>query len=159
MNPIRNDTHQEYSVSQGIARGDAVLPNAQAGVGLRSSAPTLQNLQTENLSLRAGHGEDTSIQNNGGLITSAIRDFCTFTRKQNETQNARIIQHDDQISQQNDAQDARMCQQNKSQNNMMSYSDHKCCSREHRLCQPMYKWYQGTAVKSNWVNSEFTHAV
>ena len=53
VNPIRNDTHREHSGSQGIARDDAVLSNAQAGVGLRSSAPTLQNSQTENLSLRA----------------------------------------------------------------------------------------------------------
>ena len=85
-----------------------MLPNAQAGVGLRSSAPTLQNSQTENLSLRAGSGEDTSFQNNGGSITGVIRDLCTLISKQNEAQNARISQ-----------QDARIRQQNESQNNMI----------------------------------------
>ena len=133
VNPIRNDrppTHREYSGSQGIARGDAVLSSAQAGVDLRSSAPTLQNSQTENLSLSAGSSEDTSSQNNGGSITSVIRDFCTLISKQNEAQNARFIQLDDritqqnetqnaQIRQQNEAQYARMCQQGESQNNML----------------------------------------
>ena len=63
VNPIRNDrppTHREYSGSQGNACGDAVLSNAQAGVGLRSSAQTVQNSQAENLGLRAGSGDDTS---------------------------------------------------------------------------------------------------
>ena len=129
MNSIRNDrppTHREYSGSQGIARGDAVLSSAQAGVGLRSSAPTLQNSQTENLSLRAGSGEDTSSQNNWGSITSVIREFCTLISKQNEAQNARFIQLDDRISQQNETQNnmLRECltgitQQVESQNNML----------------------------------------
>ena len=50
-----------------------MLSNAQAGWGIRSSVPTLQNLQTENLSLRAGSG-----------------DFFSLVSQQNETQNAQM---------------------------------------------------------------------
>ena len=94
VNPIRNDrppTHREYSGSQGNARGDAVLSNAQAGVGLRSSAQTVQNSQAENLGLRAGSGDDTSsLQNNGGPMTdmtSILQNFCALISQQNESQN------------------------------------------------------------------------
>ena len=117
VNPIRNDrppTHREYSGSQGNACGDAVLSNAQAGVGLRSSAQTVQNSQAENLGLRAGSGDDTSsLQNNGGPITdmtSILQNFCALISQQNETHNA-------QVRQQNVAQNA--LKQNESQNNMM----------------------------------------
>ena len=89
VNPIRNDADQEYLGLQRIARSDGVLYNAQAGVGLRSSAPTLQNSQTKMLSLRVGSGEDTSFQNNGGSISSVIRVFYSLISKQNEAQNAR----------------------------------------------------------------------
>ena len=123
VNHDRPPTHREYSGSQGIARGDAVLPNAQAGVGLRSSAQTVQNSQAENLGLRAGSGEDTSsLQNNGGPMTdmtSILQNFCALIGQQNETHNA-------QVRQQNVAQNAlisqledRISQQNESQNNMM----------------------------------------
>ena len=94
VNPIRNDrppTHREYSGSQGIACGDAVLSNAQAGVGLRSSAQTVQNSQAENLGLRAGSGDETSsLQNNGGPMTdmtSILQNFCALISQQNESQN------------------------------------------------------------------------
>ena len=144
VNPIRNDrppAHREYSGSQGIARGDAVLSSAQAGVGLRSSAQTLQNSQAENLGLRAGSGYDTSsLQNNGGPMTdmtSILQNFCALISQQNEAhiaqvrqqnvaQNAVISQDDDRISQQNRTQNALISQlddpisqQNESQNNMM----------------------------------------
>ena len=123
VNHDRPPTHREYSGSQGIASGDAVLPNAQAGVGLRSSAQTVQNSQAENLGLRAGSGEDTSsLQNNGGPMTdmtSILQNFCALIGQQNETHNA-------QVRQQNVAQNAlisqlddRISQQNESQNNMM----------------------------------------
>ena len=115
VNPIRNDrppTHREYSGSQGIACGDAVLSNAQAGVGLRSSAQTVQNSQTENLGLRAGSGDDTSsLQNNGGPITdmtSILQNFCALISQQNVAQNALISQLDDRISKQNESQNNMM---------------------------------------------------
>ena len=115
VNPIRNDrppTHREYSGSQGNACGDAVLSNAQAGVGLRSSAQTVQNSQTENLGLRAGSGDNTSsLQNNGGPITdmtSILQNFCALISQQNETQNALISQLDDRISKQNESQNNMM---------------------------------------------------
>ena len=129
-NSIRNDsppTHREYSGSQGIARGDAVLPIAHTGVGLRSSAPTLQNSQAENLSLRAGSWDDTSLQNNEGPMTdmtSILQNFFALINQQNETHNALVRQQNEaqnaQIRQQNEAQYARMCQQNESLNKMLN---------------------------------------
>ena len=115
VNPIRNDrppTHREYSGSQGNACGDAVLSNAQAGVGLRSSTQTVHNSQTENLGLRAGSGDDTSsLQNNGGPITdmtSILQNFCALISQQNVAQNALISQLDDRISKQNESQNNMM---------------------------------------------------
>ena len=130
VNPIRNDTLREYSGSQGVARGDAVLSNAQAGVGLRSSAQTVQNSQAENLGLRAGSGDDTSsLQNNGGPMTdmtSILQNFCTLISQQNETHNAQVRQqnetHNAQVVAQNaliSQLDDRISKQNESQNNMM----------------------------------------
>ena len=130
VNPIRNDTLREYSGSQGVARGDAVLSNAQAGVGLRSSAQTVQNSQAENLGLRAGSGDDTSsLQNNGGPMTdmtSILQNFCALISQQNETHNAQVRQqnetHNAQVVAQNaliSQLDDRISKQNESQNNMM----------------------------------------
>ena len=130
VNPIRNDTLREYSGSQGVARGDAVLSNAQAGVGLRSSAQTVQNSQAENLGLRAGSGDDTSsLQNNGGPMTdmtSILQNFFALISQQNETHNAQVRQqnetHNAQVVAQNaliSQLDDRISKQNESQNNMM----------------------------------------
>ena len=93
VNPIRNDTHREYSGSQGIARGDAVLSNAQAGTGLRSTVPILQTSQTENL--RVGSGDITSLQNNWDSVTRVIQHFGLLISQQNEALNARIRQHNE----------------------------------------------------------------
>ena len=153
VNPIRNDTHREYSESQGIARGDAVLSNALAGVGLRSSAPTFQNSQTEKLSLRAGTGNDTSsLQNNGGPMTdmtSILQNFFSLISQQNETQNAQVRQQneaqDARIRQQNEAQYARMRQKSESQNNMLR----ECLTGITNVVRENMN-----EIKSNWVNSE-----
>ena len=136
VNPIRTDrptTHWEYSGSQGIARGDAVLSKAQAGTDLRSTAPILQTSKTENL--RVGSGDDTSFQNDWDSVTSVIQNFGLLISQQNEALNARIRQqnethnaqvrqqneaHDARMRQQNEAQDARMRQQNESRNKMLS---------------------------------------
>ena len=124
VNPIRTDrptTHREYSGSQGIARGEAVLSNTQAGTDLRSTAPILQTSQTENL--RVGSGDDTSLQNNWDSVTSVIQNFGLLISQQNEALNARIRQqnetHNAQVRQQNEAHDARMRQQNKAQDARM----------------------------------------
>ena len=110
VNLIRNDTHREYSGSQGIARGDAVLSNAQAGTGLRSTVPILQTSQTENL--RVGSGDDTSLQNNWDSVTRVIQHFGLLISQQNEALNALIRQH-------NEALNARIRQQNESQTNIL----------------------------------------
>ena len=140
VNPIRNDTLREYSGSQGVSRGDAGLSNAQAGVGLRSSAPTLQNSQTENLSLRAGSGDDTSsLQNNGGPMTdmtSILQNFFALISQQNETHNAQVRQQNEaqnaQIRQQNEAQNAQIRQQNEAQDARMRQQNE---AQYTRMCQ------------------------
>ena len=113
VNSIRNDrppTHREYSGSQGIARGFAVVSNAQAGTCLRSTAPILQTSKTENL--RVGSGDDTLLQNDWDSVTSVIQNFGLLISQQNEALNARIRQL-------NEAQNARIRQQNESQTNIL----------------------------------------
>ena len=129
-NSIRTNTIREHTELHRNARGFAVLPNAQAGVGLRSSAPPVQNSQAENLGLRAGSGDDTSsLQNNGGPMTdmtSILQNFCALISQQNETHNAQVRQqnetHNAQVVAQNaliSQLDDRISKQNESQNNMM----------------------------------------
>ena len=109
-NLTRTDKLREHTELHRNALGFSVVSNAQAGVGLRSSAPTLQNSQTENL--RAGSGDDTSFQNNGDSVTSILQNFCSLVSQQNEARNARI-------SQQTETLNARISQQNESLNNML----------------------------------------
>ena len=109
-NSTRNDTMREHTELHRDARGLAVVSNAQAGAGLRSTAPILQTSQTENL--RVGSGDDTSLQNDWDSVTRGIQNFGLLISQQNEALNARIRQL-------NEAQNARIRQQNESQTNIL----------------------------------------
>ena len=120
-NSTRTDTMREHTELQRDARGFAVVSNAQAGTGLRSTAPILQTSQTENL--RVGSGDDTSLQNDWDAVTSVIQNFGSLISQQNEALNARTRQlneaQDARMRQQNEALYARMRQQGESQNIML----------------------------------------
>ena len=120
-NSTRTDTMREHTELQRDARGFAVVSNAQAGTGQRSTAPILQTSQTENL--RVGSGDDTSLQNDWDAVTSVIQNFGLLISQQNEALNARTRQlneaQDARMRQQNEALYARMRQQGESQNIML----------------------------------------